>query len=298
MIDLGRLEKVARFELRDALRSKLVIIVVGLFAAGAGLGALGFIKALQAAEKSARRFLAQQNGVPEELIPMDEVKAEAIAGLIRSVADEGMRETLLNMQPLAIFYGFAALYLVPLLVLTLSGGTHAADIDSGAARFALFRCDRPTWALGKMVGHALLLLLGLVVGALVAGTLGAVYQPEFESKTFLALLVASGRAWIYGVAYLGIFSGISLVSGAPLRARALSLFALIGCGVGHLVLSSDWLEKKAPPLSYLRFLLPGEYERGLWLSDPLPVMGHVLVLGCISAAGLALGTSAFMRRDA
>jgi hypothetical protein len=291
MIDFRRLEKVARFELRDALRSRLV-------AAGAGLGALIFVKSMQGAEEMARVHLARSSGLPIEAIPIAEVRDQAITGLIKSVKDEGLRDALLGMQPLAIFYGYVSLFSVPLLVLMLSGGTHAADLQSGAARFSLFRCNRPTWALGKLVGHALLLGLGLLVGALAAGLVGSSYQPEFETHTWGDLLFASLRAWIYGVTYLGIFSGISLISGAPLRARALSLFVLMGCGLGHLVATSDWLLEKAEMLGHLKWLFPGQYETGLWLSDPVAFLTSASALLALGAAGLSLGTYSFMRRDA
>lgn len=298
MIDFRKLDKVARFELRDALRSRLVVIIVALFAGGAGLGALVFIKSMQGAERLARHQLATMNGVPAEAIPIAEVRDKAISGLIHAIKDEGLRDALLGMQPLAIFYGYLSLFTVPLLVLTLSGGTHAADLQSGTARFSLVRCNRPTWALGKLAGHALLLGFGLLVGALVAGLVGAVYQPEFEARTWGALLLASLRAWIYGISYLGLFSGVSLIAGAPLRARALSLFVLVGCGVGHLVASSDWLSKKAEILSLLKWFFPGQYESGLWVAEPLPYLASVTALVALGAAGFSLGTLSFMRRDA
>src|SRR5690606_37752457 len=121
--------------------------------------------------------------IPPELVPMDEVKQSAIEGIIGLQKDEGVRQALLEMQPLAIFYGYVALLAVPLLVLTLSGGTHAADLQRGTARFTLFRCNRPTWALGKLLGHAALLGLGLLIGALVAGCMGAYLQPDFAFRT-------------------------------------------------------------------------------------------------------------------
>lgn len=293
MVRLRKLGIVARFELRDALRSKLVIVVVGLFGAGAGLGCFGFIKALQAAEASAREFLAKQGGVAPEVVPMEDVENTALQGIFSSFENEGVRDTLSEMQPLAIFFGVAASYTIPLLVLALSSGAHAGDIQSGAARFTLFRCDRMTWALGKMLGHLCLLALGLFVAALVAGTMGALLQPEFAAHTWSDLLFASLRALVFGAAYLGIFSGVSLTTRSPLKARAFSLLTLIACGAGHLIASSS-----ESALSYARWLFPGQYELGLWNADLLTYLGSVAALLLLGGIGFALGANTFLRRDA
>src|SRR5690606_15904717 len=157
-------------------------------------------------------------GIPESQLPADLVREQALPMCTSLVADAGIREELLRMPPLSIFYGYMALILVALLVLVISTGTIAADLGSGAARFALFRCDRLTWATGKLLGQEALLAAGLSVGALVAGTVGALLDAGFVPETWLWLLRTSFRAWLYGSAYLGIFLGISLVSRSALKA--------------------------------------------------------------------------------
>ncbi len=245
MIDFRRLWLVAGFELRDAMRSKLAIIIVVLFAAGSALGSAGFIKSMQGAESAARDLLAEQAGIDPEMIPIEQVRSQAMTLVFSFVEDEELREVLLGLQPLAIFFGYASLQAVALLVLTLSAGSHAGDIQNGTARFSLFRCNRPTWALGKMLGHSGLLAVGLLVGALVAGLMGLTMQPEFEPRTFTDLLVAAARTWFYGLTYLAVFSGLSLIAGTPMKARALCLAALIGSGLGHAIFRSESIANSA-----------------------------------------------------
>lgn len=298
MINFLRWKVVTTFELRDAFRSKLVVIIVTLFAAGAGLGAMGFIRSLQESERAARDFLATQANVPPESISVEAVRQRAMELLLSMVQDEQLREVLLNMQPLAIFFGYVAQNTVPLLVLVLSSGAHAADIARGATRFTLVRCDRPTWALGKLSGHAALLLLGLTVAALVCGACGAYAQPEFEPRTWGALLLASLRTFVYGFAYLGLFAGVSLLAGAPMRARVFSLLVLIACGVGHSLVSSAWVEQSAPLLAGAKWLFPAQYDTDLWLMSPGAFLPAVLALVAIGSVGFSIGVASFLRRDA
>src|SRR5690606_13685000 len=122
----------------DAMRSKLAIIIVVLFAAGSGLGAAGFIKSMQTAESAARDLLAEQAGIDAATIPLEQVRSQAFTVLFSFIEDENLRNVLLGLQPLAIFFGYVSLQAVPLLVLTLSAGSHAADIQNGTARFSLF----------------------------------------------------------------------------------------------------------------------------------------------------------------
>jgi hypothetical protein len=184
------------------------------------------------------------------------------------------------------------------LVLALSAGSHAADIQNGTARFSLFRCNRPTWALGKVLGHSGLLGVGLLVGALVAGAMGFFMQPEFEPRTLSDLLVAAARTWLYGLTYLAVFSGLSLIAGTPMKARALCLVALFCSGVGHLIFRSESIAESVPPLAHLKWLFPGQHEMSLWMTSPLTLSIAIAALLAIGAAGLALGISIFDRRDA
>src|SRR5690606_12324259 len=157
MLDGKKLQVVARFELLEALRSRLFIIVLSIYGAGAAIGSYAFLKAVEAADEAARRALSKSMGVDESQLPADLVRENALPMLTGMVRDEALREELLKMPPLSIFYGFMALNLVALFVLAISTGTMAQDLSSGAARFALFRCDRLTWASGKLVGQEVLL---------------------------------------------------------------------------------------------------------------------------------------------
>jgi len=295
----GRWKKlglVARFELGEALRSRLVVVVLCLYGAGAGVGAFGFVMALDAAEHAARTTL--EGSMNAHDVPPELVRKEALPRLIQGlVEDRELQKELLQIDPLALFYGFAALHLVAALVLVTSGGTHATDLGRGATRFVLTRCDRLSWALGKTLGQAALLALGLSVGALVTAAVG-LWQSRFDPTTLLWLARASSRALVYGVAYLWIFVGLGLGLRAPARSRAACVLALFGLWLGHLLCRAHWIADRVPLAIGLRWLFPGEYQDLLWSPSWLVSSAAALALLGLGALAFAGGYASFRRSDA
>lgn len=298
MLDGKKLRVVARFELLESLRSRLFVIVISMYGAGAAIGSYAFIKTVEAAEQAARRSLAKAMGVEESQLPADLVREQALPAFSSMIEDERLREELMSMPPLSIFYGFMALNLVALLVLVVSTGTMAADVSSGAARFALFRCDRVTWATGKLVGQEALLAAGLTVGALVTGLVGFMLDADFAAETWGWLLRTSFRAWLYGSAYLGLFAGISLISSSPLKARALALFFWMGLGIAHSIVTADFVNERVPFLHYLGYAFPAAHRQGLWSPDWNQYLISALALLVIGAVGFTVGQRIFHTRDA
>ncbi len=296
MLDLHRLLVVTRFELRDALRSRLVIVVALFFAAGAAIGSLGFIRSLEAAELAARDLLVQQSGLPAEAIPLAQIRTQALEMVISMVRDPELRDVLLGMQPLSIFFGYMAQSLTPLLVLVLSAGAHSADVQSGATRFILFRCGRSTWAWGKLLAHAALLGLGLSLAALVSGLCGLHAQSDFPPQGFIHLGLGALRAFLFGLPYLGVFCGISLLLRETMPARVLCLVALMAAGMGHFISSTSWFSGKFG--SAFQWLFPAHYERMLWLSSPPPVLLAVSVLLLLFGLAFSGAVLRFSQRDA
>lgn len=295
-VDTRKLGIVARFELAEALRSRLITIVLGLYGAGAALGAYVFSRALEAAEAAVRESMF--GSLSEPFIPDDLVRQQALPRVIAFfVEDEALQRELLTVEPLAIFYGFMALECVAPLLLMTSGGLHSGDIASGAARFVLTRCGRLDWSLGKLLGHVILLALGLLVGVL-ATALVALVRTGIDLGSVLWLLRAASRAWVYGLAYLGIFSAISLSVRVPSRARALSLAALFALWVGHSICESSYWTARVPALSFGAWLFPARYELALWSPSWLSSLPAMLALLLIAATAFVVGYAVFRRSDA
>jgi ABC-2 family transporter protein len=295
-VSVRKLGVVARFELAEALRSRLITVVLALYGAGAALGAYVFSRALEAAEAAVRDQLLGSFGA--QLVPEDLVRQQALPRVIRFlVQDEALQRELVAVEPLAIFYGFMALTCVAPLILMTSGGLHAQDIASGATRFVLTRCDRLAWCLGKLLGHATLLAVGLLVGALATAVVAAL-RTSIDAASVFWLLRAAFRAWVYGLTYLGIFSAISLAARVPSRARALSVAALFALWVGHSICGSSYWTTRVPALAFGVWLFPAEYELALWSPRWLASLPAMLALFSIAAATFAAGYALFRRSDA
>jgi ABC-type transport system involved in multi-copper enzyme maturation permease subunit len=291
-----KLRLVAQFELAEALRSRLIIVVLAVYGAGAGVGALAFSRALEAGERAARSSLEQMPGAPE--VPPDVLRRQALPELLSHfVEDPELRAELVRVDPLALFYAFMSGQLVAPLVLVLAGGAHTSDLARGTTRFVLTRCDRLSWALGKLLGHAALLALGLWVGALVTAGVG-LSEGAFDLASLAWLLRASLRTWVYGLAFLGIFVGVALAARAPARARTLSVLTLIGLWIGHSLCSSEWFLERVPPARLFVWCFPAQYSRWLWSPHLALSFGASLALFGIGAVAFGAGHALFRRRDA
>jgi hypothetical protein len=213
------------------------------------------------------------------------------------VEDAALRQELQQTEPVALFYGFMALELVAPLVLLTSAGAHAGDLARGSVRFVLTRCERSSWAFGKLLGHAALLATGLLTGAVVT-ILGAFEHWHFGAGSLFWLLRAAFRAWVYGVCHLGIFAGLSLVARTPARARVLAVLGLFGLWLAQTLSQAAWVTERVPGVQLLGWLFPARYKLLLWSPTWLTSGLATLALLAIGLGAFALGQALFARSDA
>ncbi len=298
MLNLKKVGLVARFEVIEAMHSRLLALLLLLYGGGAMLASSIFLSLLRAAERSAREALVEQTGVPAAMVPENLVQEKAMPWIAQMVEDEATRELLLSMDPLSIFFGFVTLQTVALLVLLGATGSITRDVSSGAARYILFRCDRLSWTLGKAAGQALLLGGGLIVAVLASAAAGAWIDESFEFSRLGWLFRAAFQSWLYGLAYLGIFMGISMLSKTPLRARAGAVLAWFVMAIGHSLVTAAWLNDKLPGLEIAGWLFPAQHKLGLWSGNPGVYLGAVSMLLVLAGAGFFIGYRLFESRDA
>lgn len=295
-LETRKLGIVARFELAEALRSRLIVVVLSLYGAGAALGSLLFIRALEAAERAVRGALEAQ--LNAHAVPPEDVQRQALSQVLSLlIDDEALLADLATADPLALFYGFMALQLVAPFVLLTSAGTHATDVSRGTTRFLLTRCERLTWALGKTLAHAALLALGLSLSALSAAAVG-LWQGHLGVASVAWLARAAARALFYGVAFLGIFGGVALAVPSPARARSASVLVLLGCWLGHTLSQAGWMARLVPGVQWLGWVFPGQYQELLWSPSWLVSGAAALALCGLGALAFAGGQLHFRGADA
>lgn len=288
---------VASFDFLESLRSRKAIALLVLYLAGA-LAATGiFVRVLRAVESAAADALrvakTESAGAMTSELFRNERFLEVLTELI---GDRELATVLSSMPPLALFYAWLALTFIPLLVTLTAGDSIAYEVSTGSCRFALFRTDRLSWAIGKLAGQAMLMTVGIAVGALGAFALGLAYLADVQpGPTALWLARYSVRAWFYGFAYLGLAMGASQLTRSVNVARGLALLALFGVGLGGNVLES-W-DRVPDVLAGMVVLFPQGHDLDLWrpaLLDRLPALAMLSALGILY---FAAGAVRFARRD-
>lgn len=291
---------VASFELVEALRSKRVLVLALLYVGGAVAGSVLFIDLLASIEATLASTLmvadpSKPGAMTRALIESEQFRA-VVSGLIR---DPKLTDRLITLPPLATFYGWLSLTFLPVLVMLTSVESITQELQSGSARFSLVRCDRLSWAVGKLLGQSALMLASLALGSLATLIVGLFRMQGVEVvPTLLWLLMLSARASIYGFAYVGLALGLSQLTRSVQVARALGLGVLALLGILRAVLDSDWTIERIPVLAAsLRVVLPRSHQLDLWrpeVSERMPAMVMLVALGI---SYFAIGHLVRKRRD-
>lgn len=292
---------VAAFDLGESLRSRKVLAVLVLYVAGAAAAAGIFLAVLREIENTLAASLMvagtrRPGTMTEALLSSNEFK-EMLGGLI---GDDALAASLVRVPALALLYGWLAFTFVPVLVVMTSADAIAAERATGSLRFAIVRTDRLAWAVGRLGGQAALMAVGIVAGAVAVWIVGVFAWSGFApGATALWLVRMAGRAWIHGLAYLGLTLGVSqLVRGAN-AARALALGALMVCGILRLVLEWHRVTDVFPVVApVVAAVLPGSHALDLWrpaFGDRLPAL---VALAAFGIATFALGHRRFSGSDA
>jgi ABC-type transport system involved in multi-copper enzyme maturation permease subunit len=267
--DLAKVWVVAQHDLVDSFRSKRVIALFLLFVAGSVGGALMFLATLHGIEASATEMLGRAGRAPAALTSADLAKSPAVRELVaKLVGNEALARELLDLPPLAVFFGWMGFAFLPLVSVLVSIERITADFATGYARFAFVRVSRLSWSLGKLLAQMLLIAGLLLVAAVCMFGIGLERGGTLEARpTLLWLGIFSLRLCVFSFAYVGLALGLSQLTRSPQVARALAVAALIALSISRWILESSWLARSAPQLVHLTHLLPGTHEAGLWRSS-------------------------------
>jgi ABC-type transport system involved in multi-copper enzyme maturation permease subunit len=290
-----RIRLVATFDLLESLRSRKAIVLLSLYLAGSVGASAIFIRLLTVV----RERLEEQVGQAVDMKQLMESPGmtRLIGGL---TGDPDVASAIVTIPPMALFYGWLAMNFVPLLVLFTSSDSIAGDLGSGAVRYSLFRTDRISWALGKLVGQTALMAVGVLVGGIACWTMGAIWLDQMRiGDTAYWLLRISGRSIVYSFSYLGMAMCASQLTRTRARAGGLALLIMFTCSIGGSVTQFDLLTEQAPSLfAVLSRLFPAGHHLALWHPGLGQSLGAMAGLIAIGFAFFALGYLRFSRRDA
>ena len=282
------------FDVRESLRSRRALTLVGLYLLVATLSAYLFVSAVKALESQLAAATGDAGSAATQMA-LGLARSEGYHKLLSvfTLGDVQKASYLAGLPPMGLFMVLAMLTLIPWMVALTASDQVAGDLHLRTVRFVALRASRGAFVLGKLLAQVL--LIGAVtVGAFVPAIFfGQKDLQSFDaSATLLFLLTTAPALLAYAFAFLGLTSLASQLVGTPGRARALTLglFALLWLAglpepsthtiVGALAYLSPWQLK-------MGFLAPEAGGRNLTLA---------LALG-YGALFTGLGYLTFRRRD-
>lgn len=292
--------RVALFELAAAVRTRRAIVLVALYLAWSLLGMSGAITALGKMEDRLAEILQVEKVEGKSGVVSAALwKSKPFQQLVRSVVGDSLvYDDIVGKHPAELIYAWIVFLSVPLLTVLVATRRVAEEVKSGAAKYMLLRVTRLEWTLGKYLGIALLMLVGLLIGAVAAWIVAAFRLSGADIPALLpAMIVWSVKAWFLSLAWLGLALGVSHLFKSGAKADAVAILLMIAFSVVPAILKgfgSAWLGGK---LLVLVRLFPSSVDAALWRSSFLPVAASATWLVMLGLLYLSVGHAVFARRD-
>ncbi len=224
---------VARFELGEALRTRLLVVMMFLFVGAGALGAWGFAEMVSGIEQRA----AQVTGAPTARRPGGALRRlrqsrsyhDLLATFLR---DEQKADYYAAQPPIVVFFGWAALLFTPWLILFTAADTISSEVASRAIRYAALRTTRLAYALGKALGQTVIVAGVSALSALTFYVVAWLCFDTFEyGATAMGLLSYWPRVLLYSLPFVGWSMFASMATSSANLARILSLGGAVALAI-------------------------------------------------------------------
>jgi ABC-type transport system involved in multi-copper enzyme maturation permease subunit len=293
---------IARFEIAEAIRSRLLAVMLLLFVGTGALGAWGFSQLLGRIEDNAARVM----GTPRLKRPGGTVRqmreSKSYRDMLRvALGDDAKADYYAEKPPLVVFFGWASLLFTPWLILFTSSETIASEVGSRGIRYALLRTGRLTYAVGKFAGQALLLLAVMLLSAVTFFGVAWLTLAGFEAgATALGMLAYLPRVLVYNLPFLAFAFLASMLTASANLARVLSLGGMVGLGILYAFSLQEFAD--AGPVGQslwelVRYLSPFAHKSGLSYPPGGALPADVAVCLVLSVLYFAAGYAVLRRRD-
>ncbi len=295
-----RVLRAALFDLSGAIRTRRAIVYIVLYLAISLLGMNGAISGLAKMEDQLSEVLKVEKVEGKSGIVSAALwKSKPFQRLARGVAGDSLvYDDICGKHPAELIYAWIVFLAVPLLAVFVSSRRVSEDIKSGAAKYMLLRVTRLEFTAAKYVAQALLVLAGLLVGAVGAWCVAAFRLSGADLPALLpAMLVWSFKAWFLSLAWIGLALGISHFFKSGAKSDAVATLTLITFAViPHLIrfYADGSLSGK---FQVLTMLFPSAVTDSLWRASFLPVATSASWLFMLGLLYLSLGHVYFARRD-
>lgn len=290
---------VTRNELADSARSRRVWVVLLLYLAGGMAGTALFISFLHSIEGQLVQSLGLGEPTSAGTLTATLWKSSVFREMLtRLTGDKRLAESLLDVPPLALYYGWLSFAFTPALVVLTASPRIAEEIATGSVRYVLFRAGRVPWSLGKTAGQALQILGALLLSAIGAWLVGWLRMKSFEPGATAGYMIGYAlKAWVYALPYLGLALGVSQMCSTVNTAQAFGFLALVTVAVLGRVATWQAGDGWRRLWDVLQALTPGGHRSAMWWNDAERLLPAMVFLGALGALYWAAGFARFARRD-
>ena len=285
---------VALHELKESIVSVRAIVVFVLFVLGSLALSEGCVRAAQQAEDQIRADLEEEWGEEGgEMMAEQLDTVEIRAGVLEDVfnGDRELAEKLAPLPYLGLFFPLMMMTFVPFMIVIFAGDSISNELATGSVRFSLFRTDRTSWALGKFLGQALLIIVALLLGAAATIAFGIVRIEGVEVGPWSSWMIEiTLRMSALAFAWTGIAIAVSQVFRSRMAAWAIGFCLVISFGIIGSIFGN---QPDGSALQMISKIFPTGYRFGLWTGDVVSVVA-LCVLGLVY---FGLGHFIFRLRD-
>ncbi len=255
---------VARFELGEALRTRLLLVMVLLFVGGGGFSAWGFSKFIAQMENVSAQALgapgSKQAGSQLGRLrhtPMYRTLMRAVSG------DEQKAAYMASLPPMVLFYAWMTLAFTPWLVLLTSADTIAAEVASRSIRYTALRTGRLEYAVGKLIGQTVIVAAVIGLAGITFYVVSWIFMAGFaHGEMARGILSYAPLVLAHALPFVGFALFASMVMSSANAARALALGGMSILGILY-------------GLSRAEELRTGSVSNALWdLAAYLSPFGH------------------------
>jgi len=232
---------IARFELGEALRTRMLLVMLLLFIGGGALGAWGFSKVVGEFEKRTASMLKTEAGAkPGQSLELLRETPIFRSFVRAAVDDDEQADYIMRLPPIVLFYGWASFTFLPWLILFTSSDTISTEVASRTIRYTALRTSRLAYALGKATGQAIIILGVTVLCALTFFFVAWANFARFDvAATALGLVLFVPRVFALSLPFLGLamFASMATANGNTSRLVAYGSAILLSIVAGL----SGWL---------------------------------------------------------
>jgi ABC-type transport system involved in multi-copper enzyme maturation permease subunit len=295
---------VARYELAEALRSRLLVVMVLLFVGGGALGAWAFTEVVGRIEQKAAEITGAPSSDRPGRVTRHMRDARSYRDLVRMFAgDDAKADYYAGFPPIVLFFAWVSLGFTPWLVLFTSAETIATEVSNRSVRYTVLRTSRLQYATGKLLGQLIIVVGVTALSALTFYIVAAASLDGFEAgATAVGLLRFWPRVILNILPCLGWALFASMITSSANLARIIALggAVLMGAATGIAAHPPRWLRDGAVANAVrdlVPYVSPFGHHDGLMYPAGGALPSDLMMCLALPVVYFALGFLVLRRRD-